>query len=488
MQDGIGQFPFEGTCPQPDYSVGFRRTAFSQEQLRKLNVQFQEKGYYTATEEIFFPFFTCEIKCGNQALDIADRQNAHSMTIAVRGVVELYRTIRRQEELHRMVLAFSISHDSRMVRIYAHYPEIQGDEVKYYRHLIKGFDILSEEGKERWTAYSFTRNMYGKFMPDHLERIKKGVNDLPDPAPESFRSTMSLDVEENPGSQDTMTAPPSQELSVFKNPTQRKADGTIPVKEFARLTETLGKQLKEAKQEREKLMELLEKQREEAKKEREKAEQEREKAEQEAKKEREKAEQERTELIKLLKQQMGNLPLWSRISHYDDSFYRDALEMINLAFAGCMDGMTIVAFFHTHNYGAWCKRQNGEVPVPEPEPFVEAIEIRGDLQACNRLVEEILRAEREATEKKKGAKRVRGGELAEKDKGAEKVRIRVQTRAGRDARKIDPIEKETRTKRVKAGEPDEHEKEAKKVRVTMATARKKKADDGRRSQAKTGDV
>jgi len=50
---------------------------------------------------MYFPFLTCEVKCGSAALDIADRQNAHSMTLAVRGVVELFRLEKREKEFHR---------------------------------------------------------------------------------------------------------------------------------------------------------------------------------------------------------------------------------------------------------------------------------------------------------------------------------------------------------------------------------------------------
>ncbi len=38
---------------------------------------------------MYFPFLTCEVKCGSAALDIADWQNAHSMTIAMREEIEL---------------------------------------------------------------------------------------------------------------------------------------------------------------------------------------------------------------------------------------------------------------------------------------------------------------------------------------------------------------------------------------------------------------
>lgn len=72
--------PVEGPRPQPDYSVGFRFSTFSDDQINKL-----PKTFFSATLEMFFPFLTSEVKCGKQALNIADRQNAHSMTVAHQG-------------------------------------------------------------------------------------------------------------------------------------------------------------------------------------------------------------------------------------------------------------------------------------------------------------------------------------------------------------------------------------------------------------------
>ena len=41
-------------------------------------------SYFRAIHYMYyFPFFGCEVKCGNTGLEIADRQNAHSMTLAV---------------------------------------------------------------------------------------------------------------------------------------------------------------------------------------------------------------------------------------------------------------------------------------------------------------------------------------------------------------------------------------------------------------------
>jgi len=55
---------------------------------------------------MYFPFLTCEVKCGSAALDVADRQNAHSMTIAMREGIELYKTVKHKEELHWESLTF----------------------------------------------------------------------------------------------------------------------------------------------------------------------------------------------------------------------------------------------------------------------------------------------------------------------------------------------------------------------------------------------
>jgi hypothetical protein len=175
--------PFYGPRPQPDYSVGFGRSAFTDDQLEKLKPFVGEvpdafTSHFMATWQMYFPFLTCEVKCGAAALDVADRQNAHSMTLAVRGVVGLFKLVKREKELHRKILAFSISHDHRTVRIYSHYPIIDGDKTTFYRHPIKTFDFTSEGGKDKWASYRFTKNVYDKWMPTHLKRICSVIDEL----------------------------------------------------------------------------------------------------------------------------------------------------------------------------------------------------------------------------------------------------------------------------------------------------------------------
>ncbi|KAI0407507.1 hypothetical protein F4802DRAFT_554132 [Xylaria palmicola] len=176
--------PLTGTRPQPDYSVGFQREAFTEEQLKKLSPFIGDfiagdLSLFMATYYMYFPFLACEVKCGAAALDVADRQNAHSMTMAARAIVELFRLVERENEVHRQILSFSISHDHRSVRIYGYYPVIDGKEAKYYRHPIREFSFTELDGKEKWTAYQFTKNVYDTWMPDHFERICSAIDQLP---------------------------------------------------------------------------------------------------------------------------------------------------------------------------------------------------------------------------------------------------------------------------------------------------------------------
>lgn len=175
--------------PQPDYSVGFAKGAFTQAQLAKLAPYISDgtssdwESLFMGTRLMHFPFLTCEVKCGDQALAVADRKNAHSMTLAVRGMVELFRLVGREKELNHRILAFSISHDDSFVRIYGHYPVVDTVAVKYYRHKIHAYDFTVLNGRDKWTAFRIVRYIYEKWMPTFLETICSAIDSLQLPAP-----------------------------------------------------------------------------------------------------------------------------------------------------------------------------------------------------------------------------------------------------------------------------------------------------------------
>lgn len=151
------------TRPQPDYSVGFKREAFTEDQLKRLKPfvgDLTDTSFFIATYYIYFPFLTCEVKCSAAALNVADRQNAYSITMAVRGIIELFRLVKREKELHREILAFSISHNHKTIRIYSYYPMFDSNKTIFYRHPIRKFDFMELDSKEKWTAYKFIKNVY----------------------------------------------------------------------------------------------------------------------------------------------------------------------------------------------------------------------------------------------------------------------------------------------------------------------------------------
>ncbi|KAL3453214.1 hypothetical protein BJX65DRAFT_263224 [Aspergillus insuetus] len=127
-----------------------------------------------------FPFLTTEIKA-RQLLDMADVENTYSAALAVGGVVALFRIVGREEELNKEVLAFSISHSHRIVRIYAHYVMFDNDAVSYYLHLVHEYTLTPRDIRQRWVSYKFVMAVYNEWAPVHHARICSAIDDLPAP-------------------------------------------------------------------------------------------------------------------------------------------------------------------------------------------------------------------------------------------------------------------------------------------------------------------
>ena len=121
----------------------------------------------------------------------------HNASVSVKGLVELFSRAVREDELHRRILAFLVSHDNEAVRIYGQYALINKSESSFYRHTIRKFDFTEQDGKNKWDSYKFTRNVYDIFVPIHLERIRAAIDQLPDPEvflvePLSYKSIVDL--------------------------------------------------------------------------------------------------------------------------------------------------------------------------------------------------------------------------------------------------------------------------------------------------------
>jgi len=134
--------------------VRFKRSAFTNDQLEKLK-PFVDKvsntftSHFIAIWQIYFSFLTCEIKYSAAALNITDRQNTYSMTLAVKGIIRLFKIVNRKQELYRKILAFLFSYNHQTVRIYGYYLIINREKTTFYCHPIYEFSFTILDSKEK---------------------------------------------------------------------------------------------------------------------------------------------------------------------------------------------------------------------------------------------------------------------------------------------------------------------------------------------------
>ena len=167
-----------GPRPNSDYVAGLASSAFTPDELLKLKLNHTADCPSYVTDCLYFPFLICEVKSAARTVAEAERQAMHSGSIAARAIVRLYQKVSRAKELDREILVLSISHDPSTVRIHGHYALIENEKTTYFRHLIYSFDFTLFEGRDRWTAYHFTRKVYDDFYREHLERIRSALSQL----------------------------------------------------------------------------------------------------------------------------------------------------------------------------------------------------------------------------------------------------------------------------------------------------------------------
>lgn len=202
-----GSWVLAGPRPKPDLAVGFSTSAFSIAENKKIMNYTSFDNLTRPTDELCFPFLMCEVKCGNEGLDWADRQNMHSCSVAVKALLKLeqkadqYREDTQFESLLGRILVYSISHDQKDARLYGHYALVEGERWIYHRHCIEKFDIGRKEN-DLLALHNFARNVLTSYAPKLLERLQKAIAALPvSSALSSSAGTMNLEVDSQQGSQ-----------------------------------------------------------------------------------------------------------------------------------------------------------------------------------------------------------------------------------------------------------------------------------------------
>ena len=245
-----------GPQPKPDVTIGSASSALTIEENTKLTYYTSFENLTGPTDELCFPFLMCEVKCGNEGLDYADRQNMHSCSVAVKAFLKLeqkadqYREDKQFKSLLGKILIYSISHDQKIARLYGHFALIEGENWTYYRHHIANFDILYNE-RDLLALHNFVLNVLKLYSPKLLKRLQKAIAALPVSSTLSF-STSTMNLEDD--SQQGLQQPPQG----------RNAKGfATPV-----LPAGTQKLFDEQKEQIDKLLQQMERQREEMEKQR----------------------------------------------------------------------------------------------------------------------------------------------------------------------------------------------------------------------------
>ncbi|KAL9047881.1 MAG: hypothetical protein Q9162_007925 [Coniocarpon cinnabarinum] len=262
------------TRPKPDLTVGLMPSAFSQDETKTLQNYASPEFPCFFTPNLCFPFLTCEAKSSQVGLDVANGQNLHSAAISVRAIFRLYeraygwRSSKMLEDLDGRTLVFSISHDPCRVALYSHFA-ICGDatsasELRYYRYTIQELNFEADDGSGHLVSYNFVRNVYDRFAPSHLSRIREAVAVLPRSRSQSPVPSEASEWAEDVTSQDQSDAGSSEGDSRHKHVRHSGAAVATMRTQMAQLMEQLTQQREELAQQQEGNTKQLAQQREDS--------------------------------------------------------------------------------------------------------------------------------------------------------------------------------------------------------------------------------
>ncbi|KAL9029276.1 MAG: hypothetical protein Q9180_007048 [Flavoplaca navasiana] len=209
----IGCAPMGSTRPKPDLTIGLSPDDFSEEETRKLeNFSSLERPSFF-TPSLCYPFLMVEAKTGEEGLNKAHRQNAHSAGIAVNAILELQKAAfeatapQRVEELFRKPLVFSVSHNGMQANLYAHFAVPSNTVVGAYTIQRSEIDVISffkRNGVDRFKPYNFTLSVYETVGQEHRKLIKDALAALPVPSTSGLSFATSEFTLETP-SQEELT-------------------------------------------------------------------------------------------------------------------------------------------------------------------------------------------------------------------------------------------------------------------------------------------
>ncbi len=217
--DWSGCAPMGSTRPKPDLTIGISPDDFDEGETRKLKCFSSLERPCFVTPNLCYPFFMVEVKTGEEGLNKADRQNAHSAGIAINAIIELQKAAfeatapDRVKELFGKPLVFSVSLNGRHAVLYAHFA-VLNPETGAYTIQCSEIDVISlfkRSGADRFKPYNFTLNVYQIVGQEHRTRIKEALAALPAPSVSGLSFITSTYTLETGSQQDSTQEDPASD-------------------------------------------------------------------------------------------------------------------------------------------------------------------------------------------------------------------------------------------------------------------------------------
>lgn len=223
--DWYGQCIIEGPHMRPDLAIGLSSAIFTDQEVKKLDMYKSAHNWTLVTDNMCFPFLMCEVKAsGKEDIVVADRQNMHSCSVAVRAILRLqqeadkYRPKPKTKDLDGKILVFSISHNGSKVELYGHFGIMNGTDWKYYRHQIHTtFDIRKSQ-EHLLKLHNFVKNVLKEHLQEHVERLKDAISVLPESA--TLSPSEAADLPVGDGDEDNQPVQGTEQVT-------RDADGFV---------------------------------------------------------------------------------------------------------------------------------------------------------------------------------------------------------------------------------------------------------------------
>lgn len=155
-----------GLRSKPNATQGVSRFVFTPQEREKLT-----SNNTCACERMMFPFYICEAKCFDTSIEESKLQALHGASVVSNTVIELYQKIGAAKELHKRILAFSVSYNQRLVKIFGHFALIDDNKITFHRHRLFETDLVNDNF-HRDKLYHIALSIWEHFFPVHLARIR----------------------------------------------------------------------------------------------------------------------------------------------------------------------------------------------------------------------------------------------------------------------------------------------------------------------------